>query len=126
MRLRNIILALGMTIAAAPQLSAQPTMIEIARAKRWAELHVLMIGEMRRDGRDLRDAIRADFSTLEIAIRRTNDTGFTRRILTNDEIDKGDLSKLAARIVADSTKPAGDAPEPYVAPASRKRRSTSR
>jgi hypothetical protein len=104
MRLHNLLLALGVTIAAAPALSAQPTSTDSVRAHRWAELHVALITEMQRDGRDMRDAVRGDFSTLEIAVRRTNDTGFVSRVLTADEIDRGDLQAIATRIVADSRK----------------------
>jgi hypothetical protein len=105
MRLRTFLLALAISLGAAPLLPAQQVMPDTTRARRWAELHVLMIGELRSERRDLRDIIRSDFSTLEVSLRRASDTTFTRRILTAEEIDRGNLTELASRLVADARSP---------------------
>lgn len=83
--------------------------IDVAQAKRWAELFAFVLAEFKADDRDPTGLIEGDFSVRMIRILGVNEreAGVTRT-LTATELAKSDLRKLAKQLYADSKKSTRD------------------
>ncbi|HYV98613.1 MAG TPA: hypothetical protein VE967_14245 [Gemmatimonadaceae bacterium] len=95
--------ALSLTAATlCAQDSAATVQVDQALARRWAMLHLAVLGEYRTHNESAVGQIQADFSTREIRVgkMRGKTQVWASRTLTRKELEQGDLDAIAAELFA--------------------------